>query len=342
MSTHAKYDLIIVGAGPSGLACAIYARKAGLDTLVVEKGCIINSIYHFPENMTFFTTAELLEIGDVPMTVAREKPRRIDALKYYRRVAEFYGLNLRDYERVVEIAGEDMNFHLRTRDRFQDELEYATRKVVIATGYYDNPNLLGVPGEDLPKVTHYYRDPHPYYAKDCLVVGGKNSAAIAALELYRNGARVTLVHRGPEMGREVKYWIRPDIENRIRNGEIRAYFSSRVKEISLREVVVEIPEGTVTLPNDFVFAMTGYHPDPTLLQSAGVVVDERTLAPCHHPDTLETNTPGVYVAGSVVSGLETNRIFIENGRFHGERIVPHIVSRLAERKFEDSGDGTGG
>ncbi|HON01033.1 MAG TPA: YpdA family putative bacillithiol disulfide reductase [Acidobacteriota bacterium] len=342
MSTHAKYDLIIVGAGPSGLACAIYARKAGLDTLVVEKGCVINSIYHFPENMTFFTTAELLEIGDIPMTVAREKPRRIDALKYYRRVAEFYGLNIRDYEKVVDIAGEDMNFRVRTRDRFQDEAVYATRKVVIATGYYDNPNLLGVPGEDLPKVTHYYRDPHPYYAKDCLVVGGKNSAAIVALELYRNGARVTLVHRGREMGHEVKYWIRPDIENRIQNGEILAYFSSRVREIRLREVLVETPEGIVTLPNDFVFAMTGYHPDPTLLRLAGVEVEARTFAPRHDPDTLETNVPGVYVAGSVVSGLETNRIFIENGRFHGERIIPHIISRLAEWKSQGSGDGTGG
>lgn len=326
-----KHDVLVIGAGPAGLACAIYAQKAGLDTLVLEKGCLVNSIYHFPENMIFFTTAELLEIGDIPMTVAREKPRRIDALKYYRRVAEYYRLHVRDYERVTAIRGRDEDFRVETENRWGERSTYQTRKIVVATGYYDNPNLLGVPGEDLPKVTHYYRDPHPYYGKDCLVIGGKNSAAIAALELYRNGARVTLVHRGPAMGREVKYWILPDIENRINNGEIRAFFCSRVVEIRPQEVDVETPDGRVTLANDFVFAMTGYHPDPRLLRGAGVEVDEKTYAPRHDPRTLETNVKGIYVAGSVVSGLETNRIFIENGRFHGELIVPHILTSMGRK-----------
>ncbi|GAB4250002.1 MAG: YpdA family putative bacillithiol disulfide reductase [Acidobacteriota bacterium] len=329
-----KHDVVVVGAGPAGLACAIYAQRAGLDTLVIEKGCLVNSIYHFPENMTFFTTAELLEIGDIPMTVAREKPRRIDALKYYRRVAEYYRLNVRDYERVTAIRGRDGDFRVETENRWGESCAYATRKVVVATGYYDNPNLLGVPGEDLPKVMHYYRDPHPYYDKDCLVVGGKNSAAIAALELYRNGARVTLVHRGPTMGREVKYWILPDIENRIKNGEVQAFFNSRVVAIRPKEVDLATPDGKVTLPNDFVFAMTGYHPDPRLLREAGVEVDERTFAPRHDPQTLETNVPGIYVAGSVVSGLETNRIFIENGRFHGQQIVPHILTSMSLKAAE--------
>lgn len=321
-------DLLIIGAGPAGLACAVYARNAGLDAVIIEKGCIVNSIYHYPENMTFFTTAELLEIGNVPMTVAAEKPKRADALKYYRRVSEHFKLDVRDFERVSSVSGQDLEFTVETEGRFNRQLQHRTRKIVVATGYYDNPNQLGIPGEDLPKVSHYYHDAHPYYRKKVLVIGGKNSAAIAALELFRNGADVTLVHRGSELGREIKYWIRPDIKNRISNGEVTAYFKSRVVEIRESEVALSTPAGEQVLENDFVFALTGYHPDPTLLRDMGVEIDSDTYVPQHDPETLETNVPGIYLAGSVASGRMTNRIFIENGRFHGERIIPHMLASL--------------
>ncbi|MEJ2083504.1 MAG: YpdA family putative bacillithiol disulfide reductase [Acidobacteriota bacterium] len=257
-------DLLIIGAGPAGLACAVYARNAGLDTVVVEKGCIVNSIYHYPENMTFFTTAELLEIGNIPMTVAAEKPKRLDALKYYRRVSEHFELDLRDFEKVLTVSGRDLGFTVETEGRFDRRRQHRTRKIVVATGYYDNPNLLGIPGEDLPKVSHYYHDAHPYYRKKVVVIGGKNSAAIAALELFRNGAEVTLVHRGHDLGREIKYWIRPDIKNRISNGEVTACFKSRVVDIRVSVVVLSTPAGNRVFENDFVFALTGYHPDPKL------------------------------------------------------------------------------
>ncbi len=324
-----KWDVVVIGAGPAGLACAIYAQQAGLEVLVVEKGCLVNSIYHYPENMTFFTTAELLEIGDVPFVVAKEKPNRADALKYYRRVADHHRLRVRDYQKVVAIAGSDGDFRIRTEGRFGEQHEYPCRKVVVATGYYDHPNRLGIPGEDLPNVSHYYHNPHPCHRKRVIVVGGKNSAAIAALELYRNGANVTLIHRGPQLRPEIKYWIKPDIENRIRNGEIRALFQSRLRLIRPHSAVVETPDGELELEMDFVFLLTGYHPDPGLLQAAGVEVDPDEYVPKHNPETLETNVPGIYLAGSVVSGRHTNRIFIENGRFHGELIVPHLRARLA-------------
>jgi thioredoxin reductase (NADPH) len=325
-----KWDMIVIGAGPAGLACAIYARRAELNVLVIEKGCLVNSIYHYPVNMTFFTTAELLEIGDVPFVVSTEKPKKWDALKYYRRVAEFYALPIRDFEVVSKIEGKDLDFSVTTQDGFQTERTYHCRKVVFATGYFDNPNLLGVAGEDLPKVNHYYTDPHPYYGKEVAVVGGKNSAAIAALELFRSGAHVTLIHRRKSLGREIKYWILPDINNRIQSGQIRTFFSSSVKEIRRRELVISTPKGEQVLENDFVFALTGYHPDPTLMQQMGVEIDPTTYVPRHDPETLETNVPGVYLAGSIISGKMTNRVFIENGRFHGERIVPHIQGSLAE------------
>jgi len=321
-----KRDVVVVGAGPAGLACAIYAVKAGLNCYVLEKGCIVNSIYHYPENMTFFTTAELLEIGDIPMTSSSEKPKRLDALKYYRRVAQHYGLDVRDQEKVAGIEGNDGDFKVTTEAPFGVRHVYPCRKIVVATGYYDNPNLLGVPGEELPHVSHYYTDPHPYFRKKVVVVGGKNSAAIAALELFRNGADVTLIHRGHRMGREVKYWIRPDLDNRVKNGEIGALFNTTIKEIRLGSITVQTPEGEKVLEADFIFALTGYHPDPTLLKAAGVEFDADTYIPVHDPETLETNVPGIYVAGSVGSGRLTNRIFIENGRFHGEQIIPHIVN----------------
>lgn len=321
-------DLIVVGAGPAGLACAIYARRRDLDVVVLDKGCLVNSIYHYPESMTFFTTAELLEIGDVPFVVSAEKPKRVDALKYYRRAAEEYKLDFRDHQQVVDISGRDLDFSVTTRDNTGRERVFQSRKIVIATGYYDNPNKLGIPGEELGKVSHYYTDPHPYYGKKVAVIGGKNSAAIAALELFRNGAEVVLIHRGPEVGKEVKYWIRPDIENRIKAQEVKAYFNSTVQRIGLEEIAINTPEGDVVVPNDFVFALTGYHPDSELLKRAGIEVDSETFVPAHNPDTLETNVGGIYLAGSICSGKMTNRIFIENGRFHGEQIVPHIEASL--------------
>ena len=329
-----KYDLVIVGAGPAGLACAIEAKKRGLNLVVLEKGCLVNSIYNYPENMTFFTTGELLEIGNVPMIVRTDKPKRVDALRYYRRVAEHYELVVRDFERVLGIKGSDNDFRVQTRDRFDDLKDYPCRKVVISTGYFDNPNLLEIPGEELPKVSHYYTDPHPYYGKDVAVIGGKNSAAIAALELFRNGARVVLIHRGEAMGREVKYWILPDINNRIRNGEVKAFFSSTVREIREKEVVVSTPECEVVLPNDFVFALTGYHPDVELFEGCGIRVDPETSVPSHNAETLETNVSGIYLAGSVISGKMTNRVFIENGRFHGEQILPHLQSNLQSAEYQ--------
>jgi len=327
-----KSDLIIVGAGPAGLACAIEAKKRGLSVVVIEKGCLVNSIYNYPENMTFFTTGELLEIGDVPMIVQSEKPKRVDALKYYRRVALHYELNVRDFERVVDLTGSDTDFRVSTRNQFNVLHEYACRKVVLATGYFDNPNFLDVPGEELSKVSHYYTDAHPFFGKKVAVIGGKNSAAIAALELYRNGADVVLIHRGEAMGKEVKYWILPDINNRVQNGEVKAYFSSVVREIRERELVVSTPQGELTLANDYVFALTGYHPDVKLFEQCGIEFDPDTSIPSHNPDTLETNVNGIYLAGSIISGRMTNRVFIENGRFHGEQILPHLQSSLAEPK----------
>lgn len=317
-------DLIIIGAGPAGLACAIEARKKQLAFWVVERGCVVNSIYRYPADMTFFTTADLLEIGSVPMIVSSDKPKRIDGLKYYRRVVEYYKLPIRDYEEVLTIQGSEGDFLVHTRDRLGDSQNYHARRIVVATGYYDNPNLLEIPGENLPKVSHYYSDPHPYYAKKVTVIGGNNSAAESALELFRNGSEVTLIHRGKQMGDKIKYWVLPDINNRIQNGEIKAFMSSRVVEIRQREIVVQTPNGLVELENDFVLAMTGYHPDSNFLRQMGIQVDTETHIPSHDPETLETNVPGIFLAGSIVAGKMTNRIFIENGRFHGGQIFRHL------------------
>jgi thioredoxin reductase (NADPH) len=318
-----RLDLIIVGAGPAGLACAIEACKRNLRHCVIEKGTVVNSVFHYPTNMTFFTTAELLEIGGVPMISSADKPKRVDALKYYRRVVEHFHLPVRVYESVERVQRRDGGFLVQTRDQRGTERSYEARKVIAATGYYDNPNLLRIPGEELDKVSHYYTDAHPYFQKKVLVVGGNNSAAEAALELFRNGAEVTLVHRGPAMGSAIKYWVLPDINNRISRGEIRALFSSRLVEVREDEVVVETPAGKEVLPNDFVLAMTGYHPDHEWLAAIGVVVDPETFIPCHDPETLETNVKDLFLAGSIVSGKLTNRVFIENGRFHGAQIFSH-------------------
>jgi thioredoxin reductase (NADPH) len=317
MPVSEVFDLLVVGAGPTGLACAIEAQKAGLRAAVVDKGCICNSIFHYPAHMTFFTTPELLEIGDMPFPSPNAKPTRHEALQYYRHVAAYYDLDVRQYHRVERVTGGDGAFTVHTVERFGRSGVIQARKLAIATGYYDLPNYLGIPGENLSKVHHYYFDPHPFYGQDVLVIGGKNSAAIAALELWRNGARVTIVHRGEGMHRHVKYWIKPDIENRIQNGEIRALFNARVVEIGTDSVTVETAQGQEIVKNDFVFALTGYHPDFEFLEGLGVRFEGPDRRPVCDAATLQSNVPGIYLAGVIVAGMRTNEIFIENGRLHG-------------------------
>jgi thioredoxin reductase (NADPH) len=320
------FDLLVVGAGPTGLACAIEAQKAGFRPVLVDKGCVCNSLFHYPSHMTFFTTPELLEIGGIPFPSPNPKPTRNEALQYYRQVAVYYNLDVRQYQRVERVTGSDGAFAVHTVDRFGRPGAIHSRKLALSTGYYDLPNYLHIPGESLSKVHHYYFDPHPYSGTDVTVIGGKNSAAIAALELWRVGARVTLVYRGPEMPPHLKYWIKPDIENRVKNGEITAYFNSNVVEITPDTVVVETLEGRRTLKNDFVFAMTGYHPDFDFLESLGVRFEGPDKLPVCNPETLESNVPGIYLAGVIVAGSRTNEIFIENGRFHGLQIAKALVS----------------
>jgi thioredoxin reductase (NADPH) len=288
----------------------------------------VNSLFHYPANMVFFTTPELLEIGDIPFTTANQKPNRSEALEYYRNVAQHYRLDVRQYQRVASVTGYDGAFRVETQDLHGNDHEYVARKIVVATGYYDRPNYMGIPGEDLPKVMHYYKDPHPYFDMDVLIIGAKNSASIAALELWRRGSRVTMVHRGPEIHRNVKYWIKPDIENRIKNREVTAYFNSCVLEIRPEEVRIKTPEGERVLKNDFVFALTGYHPDYEFLESAGIELTRPEMRPVCDPQTYESNVPGVYVAGVVVSGARTSEIFIENGRFHGKQIADDLKTKL--------------
>ncbi len=323
------HDVFVIGAGPTGMACAIEAQRAGFSAILADKGCLTNSLFHYPANMTFFTTPELLEIGDMPFSSPNQKPTRNEALEYYRKVAEHYQLNIRQYETVTSVTGADNHFSIHTADRFGRPLTYRARKLVVATGYYDLPNYLNIPGEDLSKVKHYYHEPHPYFGLDVLVIGGKNSAAIAALDLWRHGARVTLVHRGPAMHRHVKYWILPDIENRIKNNEVRAFFNTTVTEIKEDNVTLSTPEGSVTLPNHFIFALTGYQPDFAFLSRLGVQLDENNgRCPVCDRTSLESNIPGIYLAGVIVAGERTNEIFIENGRFHGHQIAEDLKRNL--------------
>ncbi len=331
------FDFLVIGAGPTGLACAIEAQKSGFRTVLVEKGCLCNSLFHYPAHMTFFTTSELLEIGGIPFPSVNAKPTRNEALEYYRQVAAFYKLDVRQYHRVEKVTGADGNFTVHTVDRFGRAGAMHARKLAIATGYYDLPNWMGVPGENLSKVRHYYNDPHPYYGLDIAVIGGKNSAAIAALELWRHGARVTLIHRGAELHRHVKYWIKPDIENRIKAGEIKAYFETRVAEITPDTLVLETPAGREILNNDFVFAMTGYHPDFSFLEKLGVRFAGEDRLPECNAETLESNVPGIYLAGVIVAGSRTNEIFIENGRFHGRQIAAALESsRTAQARIQSN------
>jgi thioredoxin reductase (NADPH) len=316
-----NYDLICIGAGPTGLASAIEAKRAGMRPLVIDKGCLCNSIYHYPANMIFFTTPELLEIGDLPLTTQAEKPTRIEALKYYRKCAEHYELDVRLYELVLHVEGSDGHFTVVTRTQNGAENKYGTKKIVVATGYYDLPNELGVKGENLPHVSHYYTEPFAYWREPVVVVGGKSSAAEAALELYRNGAKVTLVHRDAELGASIKYWLRPDIQNRIKAGQVKAMLETTVKEITDSEVVVVNKSGETRLPAKRVFLLTGHHPDYDFIQSLGVKLDPDSRRPALDPNTLESNVPGIYLAGVIIGGRFTGEIFIENGRFHGKQII---------------------
>jgi len=315
------YDIICIGAGPTGLATAIEATRAGMRPLVIDKACLCHSIFHYPVNMVFFTTPELLEIGDLPMVCAADKPTRIEALKYYRKAAEHYGLELRLFELVVRVDGHDGNFTVVTTTEKGTEQRYQSKKIAVATGYYDLPNDLGVPGEDLPHVSHYYTEPHEFWNQDVVVIGGKNSAAEAALDMFRNGARVMLVHRKKDLGATIKYWVRPDIENRIKAGQVKALFETHVKQITKDEVVVENGAGKKSLPARQVFALTGYHPDYKFIESLGVQLDSESRKPALNPATLESNVPGIHLAGVVTGGRHTGEIFIENGRFHGKQII---------------------
>jgi thioredoxin reductase (NADPH) len=315
------YDIVCIGAGPTGLACAMEATRVGMRALVIDKGCLCNSIYNYPVNMVFFTTPELLEIGGLPMVTGGDKPTRIEALKYYRKGAEHYGLELRLFEKVLRVDGHEGAFTVVTETESGREEKYHAKKIVVATGYYDLPNEMGVPGEHLPHVNHYYSEPHPFWKQDVVVIGGKNSAVESALDLYRNGARVTLLVRSKELGQSLKYWVRPDIENRIKAGQIQALFSTRVKEIVREGIVVENDAGVQELAAKQVFALTGYHPDYDFIQALGVRLDPESKRPSLNPNTLESNVKGIYLAGVVVAGRHTGEIFIENGRFHGKQIV---------------------
>jgi thioredoxin reductase (NADPH) len=331
-SESESFDVLVVGAGPTGMACAIEAQRAGFRSVLVDKGCLCNSIFHYPSHMTFFTTPELLEIGDIPFPSPNPKPLRNEALEYYRKVAQHYALDARLYRLVQSVTGGDGNFEVLTKDTFGRTATYHAKKVIVATGYYDLPNYLGIPGEEQPKVHHYYDDPHPYYDLDVTVIGGKNSAAIAALELWRHGARVTLIHHGPSMHRHVKYWILPDIENRIKHGEIAAHFNSRVTEIHADTITLETPQGKRTIPNDTVFALTGYHPDFDFLTDLGIRFEGKDRLPVCDATSLESNVPGIYLAGVIVAGSRTNEIFIENGRFHGRQIAEDLKRKLSAGK----------
>lgn len=321
-----SYDLLIVGAGPIGLACGIEAKKAGLAYLIIEKGCLVNSLYHYPLNMTFFSTSERLEIGGVPFISHQPKPNRFEALEYYRRVDSSWDLNVHLYEEVRSIKNENGEHVVATSRQ-----DYRARAVILALGFYDLPYLLNVPGEDLPKVRHYYDEPHPYYRQRIVVVGAANSAVDVALETFRKGADVTMVVREPAILDTVKYWVKPDIENRIKEGSIKSYFNSHVLKITPATVEIRTPDGDKSLENDFVLAMTGYQPPFDFLKRCGVQFQEDEFhTPVYNDKTMETNVPGLYLAGVVCGGLKTNKWFIENSRVHAEMIINDLMGKRME------------
>ncbi|TDX00714.1 YpdA family putative bacillithiol disulfide reductase [Dinghuibacter silviterrae] len=317
------YRLLIIGGGPIGLACALEAQKHGVDYLILEKGCLVNSLYHYPLGMTFFSTSERLEIGGVPFVSNSVKPTRPEALEYYRRVALSHVVNIRLFEAVERVQPSGNGKYLVTTAHGR----YEAANVIIATGFYDIPNLLHIPGEQLPKVRHYYKEPHFYALQKVVVVGAANSAVDAALETFRKGAHVTLVTQGPAISERVKYWVKPDIENRIKEGSIRAFFNSHLAAIEERSVTIRTPEGLLTIDNDYVLAMTGYQPNFAFLEGMGITLSQDALRlPAYNPDTMETNLPGVYLAGVVCGGMNTHKWFIENSRVHAEVILRHITS----------------
>jgi thioredoxin reductase (NADPH) len=325
-------DITIVGAGPAGLAAAIAAGEAGLDYSIIEKGVLVNSIYKFPVNMVFFTTPELLEIGGLPLVSPFEKPTRLEALRYYRRVVDTYDLAIDFGEHVVSVAKEPGDiFALETRsDKGVRRIRHS-RNVIFAIGYFDHPNFIGVPGENLPHVSHYYSESHGFYRKNVVIAGGGNSAAETALELYRAGVNVTLVHRHAQLKPSIKYWVRPDIENRIKEGSVRGLFNTKIVEIQPTQVIVERDGAREELPADAVFLLTGYHPDCDLYRRAGIRLHRETMSPEFNPETFETNVPGLFLAGGAICGKDTSNIFIENGRFHGEAIIKTIAARLGKQ-----------
>ncbi len=318
------YDLLIVGGGPIGLACGVEAKKAGLDYVIMEKGALTNSIYNYPVNMRFFSTSERLEMAGIPFMSVENKPTRTEALEYYRRIFTHYDLNVRLYEAVETLDHADDLFEIKTSKQ-----TYKTRKIVLATGFYDLPNLMNVPGEDLPKVMHYYKEPWPFIGQKVLVVGGANSAVDAALECWRKGAEVSMVLLGDEVDQNVKYWVRPDIMNRIKEGSIPAFTNSKVKEITPDSVIIDSPDGDIEIENDFVLAMTGYRPNLALLDQLGVELSlDEKKRPCYDQANQESNVPGVYLAGVVCGGLNTREFFIENSIVHAESIVKDIAHKL--------------
>ncbi|QEC80019.1 YpdA family putative bacillithiol disulfide reductase [Mucilaginibacter ginsenosidivorax] len=319
-------DILIIGGGPIGLACGLAAQKAGLSFIIVEKGCLVNSLYNYPSTMTFFSTSEKLEIGGVPFVTVHNKPTRNDALEYYRRVALSNNLPLHLFEEVTNVKAEDDAYIITTSKTI-----YRAKRVIVSTGFYDIAVNLNIPGEDLPKVKHYYQDPHYYTSQNVVVVGSSNSAIDVALETYRKGADVTLVVRGAEISSRVKYWVRPDIINRIKEGSIKAYFNSNLEAIREHEVDIKTPDGLITIPNDFVMAMTGYKPNFDFLKKLGIILSEDKFIPQYNPETMETNMPGLYLAGVVCGGLDTHLWFIENSRVHADIILEDIVAKKARQ-----------
>ena len=316
-----NYDVLIIGAGPIGMACAIEAKKAGLTYVIVEKGALVNSLFNYPVFMTFFSTSQRLEIGGVPFVSINPKPNRNEAVEYYRRVKEKFSLNIHLFEKVEQLKKEADGVFLVSTSK----TNYRTKKVIIATGFYDIPLMMNIPGESLPKVTHYYKDPHLYAFQNVVVIGANNSAIDAALETYRKGAKVTLVIRSGEIGSYVKYWVRPDIENRIKEAEITAHYYSEVTAIEEGKVTIKTPEGEHTIDNDFVIAMTGYQPDFTMLKNLGVEMGDG-VQPFYNEETMESNLPGLYLAGVVCGGMDTHKWYIENSRVHAEQIFAHIAA----------------
>ena len=315
------FDVLIIGAGPIGIACALESKKNGLSYIVVEKGALTNSLYNYPLNMTFFSTSEKLEIDEIPFISNNPKPTRNEALEYYRRVATSNNLNINLYEKIVSVEKDDSSFNVES-----DKNNYKAKNIIVSTGFYDIPNTLNIPGENLPKVMHYYKEAHPFVMQNVIVVGASNSSVDAALEIWRKGGDVTMVVRGPEIGERVKYWVKPDIENRIKEGSIKAYFNSEIEEITESEVLINTPQGKITLPNDYVVALTGYKPDFNFLQTLGVELsNDKKRLPQYNSDTMETNVDGLYLAGVICGGMETHKWFIENSRIHAKIIIQDIL-----------------